>query len=214
MPGLVHNAAWLIALILAVGLVLLPRPLFAEAGEAKPSRRIELSLVIGLAVLGSAAFYALGTGKSLGDQLALAAAVMILAAVAYSDLRYLVIPDLYSVALALLAVVGPLAPGLGVAIVGALACGGLLALVAWAWRHSTEVEGLGFGDVKLAAALGGTLGAEHGMWAIAGSAMTAGAFALGARALRPRRPEEGPMMIPYGAALAAFGAGLLVWKQW
>ena len=27
MPGLVHNAAWLIALILATGLVLLPRPL-------------------------------------------------------------------------------------------------------------------------------------------------------------------------------------------
>lgn len=213
MPGLVHNAAWLIALVLAVGLVLLPRPLFAEAGEAKPSRRLELSLVIGLAVLGSAAFYT-GLGKSLPDQLALAAALMILAAVAYSDLRYLVIPDIYSAALGVLAVVGPLAPGLGMTIVGAIACGGLLALVAWAWRHSTEVEGLGFGDVKLAAALGGLLGAEHGMWAIAASAMAAGVLALGARAFGRRRADQGPMLIPYGAALAAFGAGLLVWKQW
>jgi leader peptidase (prepilin peptidase) / N-methyltransferase len=212
MPAIVHNAAWLIALVLASGLVLLPRPLFAEAGETKPSRRLELSLVLGLAVIGSAAFYVV-PDMSLGEQLVLAAALMVLTAVAYSDLRYLVIPDLYSGLLAIMALIGPLTIGLGAAIVGALACGGLLALVAWAWRHSTEVEGLGFGDVKLAAALGGLLGAEHGMWAIAGSALTAGAMALGARALRLRRAEEGPLMIPYGAALAAFAAGILVWTR-
>jgi len=210
--GLIDSLAWAIALMLAAGLVLAPRPLFAEAGEAKPSRRLEMTLVAVLAIVGSIAFYAL-PAHTTGVGLTLAAALMVLAAVTYSDIRYLVIPDLYSVALALLAFIGPLALDFWPAVFGGLISGGLLALVAWAWRQSTEIEGLGFGDVKLAAALGALLGAEQSMWTIALSALAAGAVAVAISYFKKRPADAGPVLIPYGAALSAVGGALLVWSR-
>lgn len=77
------------------------------------------------------------------------------------DARHFWLPDRLN---ALLAVAGLLLAGamLGTSLtdrwVGALAGGGLLALVAWAYRRSRGSEGMGGGDPKLVAAIGAWLG--------------------------------------------------------
>lgn len=196
----------MVAVVLACAglLVLTPRPLFAEAGLAPPGRRLELGLALGLAVIGLAAIAMLPDATS-SQRAVLAVKLMILAAVVYADLRFLIIPDAYS---ALLAVLGLFAPNaLWSALAGAVLCGGLLAGVAWAFKRSTEVEGMGFGDVKLAAAVGAVLGPQMGLWAIAGSAIAAALIGLVWRRLRK---SEGPLLIPYGAALALACGGLMI----
>jgi leader peptidase (prepilin peptidase)/N-methyltransferase len=200
---------WAAALVVALAgaaLVLAPRPLFAEAAAAPPPRRLEIGLSLGLAALGVAVALAWPVGP-IGMRVMLAVALMALAAVVYADLRFLIIPDIYSGALAIVGLVGPLSPGLWAALAGAALCGGLLAGVAWAFKRSTEMEGMGFGDVKLAAAVGALLGPQEGLWAIAASAIVAALIGLAWRRLRR---GEGPLMIPYGAALALACAALLV----
>jgi leader peptidase (prepilin peptidase)/N-methyltransferase len=81
-----------------------------------------------------------------------------------------------------------------------------LAGVAWAFHRRTDVEGMGFGDVKLAAAVGALLGPLTGLYAIAASAIVASLIGLAWRRLRK---GEGPMLIPYGAALA-LAAGMFL----
>jgi leader peptidase (prepilin peptidase) / N-methyltransferase len=196
----------LILVTLSAGaLVLVPRPLFAEVGAAPPARWLELILGLALAVLGVGVCLA-GPGQTIGLRATLAVALMALAAIAYADLRFLIIPDLYSAALALIGLVGALSPGLWPALAGAAICGGLLAAVAWAFKRQTQVEGMGFGDVKLAAAIGALLGPQTGLWAIAASALI-GAL-IGVVWSRMRK-GDGPILLPYGAALALVSATLL-----
>lgn len=206
---------WLGPLVVAacaIGLVLVPRPLFAEVGEASPKRRLEIAQGVFLFMAG-AAVVASGLGGEPWRRVFLALALMVLAAVVYADLRFMIIPDAYSIMLALLALVGPLAPGLPISIPGAILCGGLLAGVAYLFKRSTEVEGMGFGDVKLGAALGALLGMELGVWAIAVSAIGAGAIGLTMRTLAHKERSAEPLMLPYGAALALVSAAFLIWSR-
>jgi leader peptidase (prepilin peptidase)/N-methyltransferase len=199
-------AALILPLVALSGaaLVMIPRPLFAEAGAAPP-RRVEASLSLGLAAIGLAVAV-LGPGETWGARALLAVALMALAAIVYADLRLLIIPDVYSATLALVGLIGPLSPGLLPALLGAPVCGGLLGVVAWAFRRRTEIGGMGLGDVKLAAAVGALLGPELGLWAIAVSAIVGALIGL---VWKRMRRSEGPLMIPYGAALA-LAAGVLV----
>jgi leader peptidase (prepilin peptidase)/N-methyltransferase len=199
-------APWIFAaaVLAAAALVLVPRPLFAEVGEAPPRRRQEVLLALGLAVLGVAAAIAL-PGESLA-RAAWALVAMALAAVIYADLRFYIIPDVYSLIVALIALFSPISPGWLSALAGAAICGGLLAGVAWAFKRATEVEGMGFGDVKLGAALGALFGPEQGLWLIAGSAIAAAAVGL---VLKRLRGDTAPLLIPYGAVLALGGVCLI-----
>ena len=95
---------------------------------------------------------------------------------------------------------------------GAIICGGLLGLIAWVWKKRTTVEGIGFGDVKLAAAIGALVGMEHGLWAITASA--AGGAVLGFILMARNKDAEAPLQFPYGAPLAMAGAGFLLWERW
>ena len=201
----VHLAAIAALAVAAWLLVRIPRALFTEAGEARPERRLEWGLAVGLAVAGVAAFEATAV-LDLQGRLVLALCAMVLAAVVYADITYLVIPDLYCAALFVAAFAAPWRLLLVEALAGAAVAGALLFAIAWAWRRFASVEGLGFGDVKLAAAIGALVGVQAGLLAISVSAALA---ALLVYALRLARGREAVPLVPYGAALALAGGGFL-----
>jgi leader peptidase (prepilin peptidase)/N-methyltransferase len=195
--AVVALAAWLA--------VRLPRRLFTEAGDAPPDRRLEWGLAAALAVVGVAVLEAMGA-MSISGRLTMALCAVVFAAVVYADLTYLVIPDLYSAALLVVGFAAPWRLPLVEAAIGVAVAGALLLGLALAWKRLTRVEGLGFGDVKLAAAIGALLGAQTALLAISLSAALA---ALLVYALRLARGGEVAPLVPYGAALALAGAGFL-----
>lgn len=195
-----------------------PRALFAEAGEAPVARWTEPRLAAALFAAGALLFL-LFPAHPPSARFLTAALVMVLCAIVYADLRYLIIPDLYSLAIlgggvALnLAAPAARAPGGWVEmLLGGALCGGFLAIVAWVFKRATQVEGLGFGDVKLAAALGVLLGPQAGIWTITVSSAAGAAIGLVLQA-RSRAKGE-PLYFPYGAPLALAGAGFLMWERW
>jgi leader peptidase (prepilin peptidase)/N-methyltransferase len=205
-----HHFGLRAAIVTVAGLLVrFPRALFTEAAEQRPPRRLEWGLAAGLAVVGVAVFETTAAHSSFA-RLTLAFFAMILAAVVYADLSFLVIPDLYSAGLVGLALLAPWRLPLVDVLIGAAACGGLLAVLALAWRRFAAVEGLGFGDVKLAAAVGGLLGAQVGLMAISLSAAGAAILAYGVRLAK--RNKDAIPLVPYGAALALAAGGLMAWS--
>jgi leader peptidase (prepilin peptidase)/N-methyltransferase len=199
---------------MSVLLVDAPRRLFAQVDAAKLSKTADIALSAGLLALGLALYFS-GLGHGLAGRWSLALTFQILAAVTYADLRFLVIPDLYSVLLVLLAVAGAALTGDWVlAALGALVCGGLLAAVGYGFRRLRGIDGLGLGDVKLAAALGGLLGPVQGARAIALAAVCASLVVAAFLALRRGRAGAGagPMLAPFGAALAMAAGAVLLWS--
>jgi leader peptidase (prepilin peptidase)/N-methyltransferase len=190
-------AAWL--------LVRVPRRLFTEAAEEAPDRKLEWALAAALAVVGVAVLETMGAMPVFG-RLSLALCAMVLAAVVYADLTYLVIPDLYSAALAVAALAAPWRLPFIDILTGAAIAGALLLVVALAWRRLTRVDGIGYGDVKLAAATGALLGAHPSLLAISLSAALAALLVYGLRLAKGRQVAP---LVPYGAALAMAGAGFL-----
>lgn len=137
------------------------------------------------------------------ERLLLALLVQAAAALAAFDLRFRLIPDLYTLALGAAGIAGPLAPGLAASVVGAAVGGGLLAAARWIVGRRLRREAMGLGDVKLAAALGVLLGPTPLLWT------TTIAAALGAAAglLMLRRTRE--PLVPLGALLAPVGVAVL-----
>jgi leader peptidase (prepilin peptidase)/N-methyltransferase len=168
---------------------------------------MEAILILALGGVGLVTYFS-GLGRSVEGRMALSIVMMTFAAVVYSDFSFLVIPDLYTVIILLLSFLAPWKFAPQEAALGLLVCGGLLAILSFLWQRLTEVEGLGFGDVKLAGAVGALLGAQPGLFAIAASAFGALILALIARKLRPPKDDE-PLLVPYGAALALASAAFL-----
>jgi leader peptidase (prepilin peptidase)/N-methyltransferase len=193
--------------ICAILLVRIPRALFTEAAEQKPSRRLEAALVLVIACAGLAAYFS-GLGRTVEGRFAFSLAIMTFAGVVYSDISFLVIPDLYSAVLVGLSFLAPWKYAPQEALLGLFVCGGLLAVLSFLWHRFTNVEGLGFGDVKLAAAMGALLSAQPGLFAISASAAGALVLALIFKGLRRTSPDE-PPLVPYGAALALASAAFL-----
>ncbi|HEV2597100.1 A24 family peptidase [Sphingopyxis sp.] len=125
------------------------------------------------------------------------------------DARHFWLPDRLN---AILAVAGLLLAGpmLGTSLtdrwVGALAGGGLFALIAWAYRRSRGSEGMGGGDPKLVAAIGAWLGWQALPLMVLLASLGGIAWALGAQ--QKGDPSLGKRRIPFGvfAGTAAFVA--------
>jgi leader peptidase (prepilin peptidase)/N-methyltransferase len=92
--------------------------------------------------------------------------------------------------------------GLWGSALGALVCGGLLAAVAWLGSLAYGREAMGWGDVKLMAAMGGFLGLRHGLEALLLASLIGGL--AGAMVLLLRR-GKGQDALPFGPCLAAGG---------
>jgi leader peptidase (prepilin peptidase)/N-methyltransferase len=192
-------------------LVWAPQPLIAEVAGARPRSSRALAGFGALAGLGALLVLFL-PAAGLGLRAGLAVASLCALALAYIDVRFLVIPDLYSVVFAALGLVGPLHGSLLNAALGALLGGGLVWGVRLLWRRLQGVEGLGFGDVKLAAALGCLLGPEAVLRTISAAAILGAAAGLAMRRWRREPTVEGDELIPLGAALALCGLGFLYWS--
>lgn len=198
--------------VLSALLVWAPQRLVTEVGNGPPRPQRQVAGFVGLAILGVLLLLFLPL-PGLGARSALAAVSLCSLALAYVDVRLLVIPDLYSSALAVFGVVGPISSPPVTALLGALLGGGLVWGVRLLWRRMSGVEGLGFGDVKLAAALGCLLGPEAVLRTICVAAILGAGAGLAMRRRQRRAAAEGGEMIPFGAALAACGLGFVCWSR-
>ena len=200
-------------------------------GMEPVARRIPLGNLI---LRGSAALVVLAldglTGFELPNWLGAADAVRIvnahllfnvlvaLLALALADLRSMRLPDPLMLAATVLGILlvalgdgtgwPDLQTRLAQATLGALAGGGAFWLLRAAYRWRSGRDGMGMGDVLLAAVLGLVL-QERLPLAVLIAALTALALAL-LRAWRKRRPLRRLGRVPFGAALALAGAFVAV----
>ncbi len=198
---------------LAVGLMVIPRRLLAELGRPPSARKsgaqvlivllVELATLVGLRIFGHAL-----DGRA---QIALVSLAGVLAAVVLLDVDYFIIPDLYVIVIVGLALAGPLAQTPVLALAGAAVCGGLLGLVRWSWMRWAGEEGLGLGDVKLAAALGALLGPIDSLTVVAAASGLAALTHLLMRRRAERDPDSPPPWMPLGAFLAATSFARVAW---
>ena len=204
-PPLSAAIGALLVLAASLPLGLLPARLLretqAEGGHVRwlgslvrPAPLAALTATVGLAT------YAGGLA-TLGPWTAggLAVAAACLAGLLVVDADRMIIPDLYPLALLVLAFVGPLARSPGRAAIDAVGGFILLFLVREGFRRLRQVEAVGWGDLKLVAALAALVGAQAVLWVIAAGSILGVVWAV-VRA-RGRLDQAGP--VPFGAALVA-----------
>jgi leader peptidase (prepilin peptidase)/N-methyltransferase len=139
-----------------------------------------------------------------------------LLAVAWIDHDHRIVPDTLSGALLAggLLVRGADPLGLATALLGALLGSGGLYAVAWGYRRVRGVEGLGGGDVKLAAGLGAFLGPPGVLLTVLLSAALGSLVGLW---LLATRRGSGRTALPFAtflapAALTVLAAGPALWR--
>ena len=142
-------------------------------------------------------------------QVTLALLFLAFVALAIIDIESRLLPDaitLPMIALGLLVnATEPFVP-LSSAIAGSIAAYGLMWLLSASYRKATGREGLGAGDVKLAAMIAAWVGLGHGLLAIG----FAFAFAACAAIAFRRRVGGTSAYLPFGPFLATAG-GLAAW---
>lgn len=118
--------------------------------------------------------------------------------IAETDRRHHLIPDLFTLAILTLAFAGPFGDDALTQLIGAATLGVTFFVIRQACTAWRGAEALGWGDVKLAAAMGAVLGPIHGFAAVA----IAGAATLLVVSIRQR---NGAIAIgaPFGIGLAA-----------
>lgn len=133
----------------------------------------------------------------------LAALLLTCALIVETDRRHHLIPDAFVLALLALAFVMPFSDDTTTRVLGAAALGATFLLIRQAGSAWRGMEALGWGDVKLAAAMGAVLGPIHGFAAVA----IAGAATLLMVAARSR---DGTAILgaPFGIGLAAATAAM------
>jgi leader peptidase (prepilin peptidase)/N-methyltransferase len=206
-------------ILTSLALVLLPHRLIVIDLEQSHPRRVEFMIALFLSLAGSLLllflFYQSRGDEGVKDVLE-CATLLTLGALIYFDSRFFIIPDVYVIVLLAAAFIGPLAAPWSSALFGAGLCASLVGGVALVWRWRTGTDGMGFGDVKLAAALGGLLGVERGLWTVSGAACGGAIFGLLHQMRQKRRvatiraEDSQPYVVPFGAALAAVGGSVFL----
>ncbi len=140
-----------------------------------------------------------------------------LVAVTFIDLDHKIIPDSLSLGGVVLGMAASFLLPLGWkdSLVGAAAGGGILAAVAYGYEAVTGREGMGFGDVKLLAAIGAFLGWQAVLFtvfvsSVTGSVVGLAAIAMGGRDLRFEVPF-GPFLALGAVVYLFFGPELVRW---
>ena len=136
----------------------------------------------------------------------------LLVAIAFIDLDEMLIPTLLIIPCAVLGLLLGLWRGqIGVALLGALIGGGFLLAVYYLARIMLGKEGLGMGDVELAACIGAFLGWQGALLTVfLGSFF--GLLAAAGLAATGRLSRGQPM--PFGPHLCLAGLLLAVWPWW
>lgn len=196
-----------LSLIMAIIAVWVPRPLLREIGLPPLSRRVQilLSTAVIAASLASALILPNAQGAGSVATILLAGALV---GIVYYDGRYQIIPDVLTATVAISAGLTLWQDQQWLAhLLGAIICGGLMALVAWVWKKTKGLDGLGFGDVKLMAALGLLLGPERGMWVLSSAALAGAVWGLALQRMggRGQETKDEPIKIPLGLFLALAG---------
>ena len=181
-------------------------PLLPRAGDGGPAKRGRMIAEWAVA-LAALALVALTLGQSWETVVVAAtlAAPPLVVWIVVQDLRSFTIADGAVVALALLALATRLAAGDSALLVAldVLLSGGVLLAFREIYFRRRGIDGLGLGDVKLAAAGGLLVGASAFAWALlAASLLALAAFAILHLATRGRGPFAAPKKLAFGAVLA------------
>jgi prepilin signal peptidase PulO-like enzyme (type II secretory pathway) len=195
---LIWSSDALLTLAVAAALAIGPQGLLTEATGERPTWGRALWLALPAAAAG---FATLAACAALGRPLVagpLCAAAVCLAAVFVVDTRWFVIPDVYVAALAVLGLAGAAQFGWAMAAIGAALGGGVLATVRWGFLRFARIEGLGFGDVKLMAAIGLLVGPAGVLWVVIWASALAAIWIL----LRGRAADGSHQKAPFGACAA------------
>ncbi len=145
-----------------------------------------------------------------GSWLALSVWGFLLIALAWIDLEFKLLPDALTFPGTLLALGWALSRPGGAhhALLGVLAGSGILWLLGWIWWNVRKIEGMGFGDVKLAAMFGAVLGWQLTLLTLFVAALLGSLW--GATLIALRR-GGGRTELPFGSLLAPAAMVVFLW---
>ncbi len=129
--------------------------------------------------------------------------VTLMIACSVIDIHHMIIPDSISIPMIVVSpLIAVLHPGLDIfsSVAGVILGGGSLYLVAWMYYLLRKQEGMGFGDVKLLAAIGGWLGYQAILPTILYSSTTGAILGLVLIVVKGRTFQA---QLPFGPFLAA-----------
>jgi leader peptidase (prepilin peptidase)/N-methyltransferase len=136
----------------------------------------------------------------------------LLIALMWIDLEFQLLPDVLTFPGTLLALAAALQwpGGAHRALLGVVAGSGLLWLLAWLWLRFRKIEGMGGGDIKLAAMFGVVLGWKLTLLTLMLAAL---AGSLWGAVLMIRRQGQGTTALPFGTLLAPAALVAFLWGE-
>jgi leader peptidase (prepilin peptidase)/N-methyltransferase len=139
----------------------------------------------------------------------------LLIALLWIDLEFKELPDVLTLPGALLGIVAALllfglGPGARHALLGVVTGSGILWLLAWAWIVFRKIEGMGGGDIKLAAMFGAVLGWQLTLLTMFVASLAGSLWGLGLM-LRGRGGMKSEL--PFGTLLAPAAMIVFLWGQ-
>jgi leader peptidase (prepilin peptidase)/N-methyltransferase len=139
----------------------------------------------------------------------------LLVALLWVDLEFQLLPDALTFPGTLLGIIASLLlrgfePGTRHALLGVVAGSGLLWALAWTWLRVRKIEGMGGGDIKLAAMFGAVLGWKFTLLTLFFAALAGSLWGLGLIVARRGGMRSA---LPFGTLLAPSAMVVFLWGQ-